>query len=370
VPVPDWSKPIILGLVLLALAFAIRSWLAARRAGRLERQRVTLLRDMSAMQATLVPEVPAKLGGLAISVAYQPADGPAAGGDFYDLFAPEPGKVAIILGDVSGHGRNALAHAALARYTLRAYLQAGLEPRAALALAGEVLTDPEIEHYATVAVGIYDSREGQLVYALAGHPPPIMRGTRSREPLTLCSSPPIGWGFPTGRRQSIVSLPTGAEVCFFSDGLVEARAEEGLVGRARLEGMVDELGRKATAKDLLAQVRDLATETPDDMAACVLRVESGCGERAVHVEELEVDARALEGDSVEHFLEACGLPAQETARTIDSAASITATGRTALMRMALEPHGPMATVEPTSIELSHSVLRDRPPVSAALQTRP
>jgi serine phosphatase RsbU (regulator of sigma subunit) len=117
---------------------AVCGRLAARRARRLEDQRATLLRDVDVMQAALVPEVPASLGGLAVSVAYRPAEGPAAGGDFYDLFIPAPGKVAIILGDVAGHGHEALIQAALTRYTLRAYIQAGLEPRAALALAGEV----------------------------------------------------------------------------------------------------------------------------------------------------------------------------------------------------------------------------------------
>jgi hypothetical protein len=359
IPVPDWSKPIILLLVLLAIGLGARSRLAVHRARRLESRHVALLQDMNVMQTALVPAVPARLEGLAVSVAYQPADGPAAGGDFYDLFIPQPGKVAIILGDVSGHGRDALSHAALTRYTLRAYLHAGLEPRTALALAGRVLADPAVEHYATVALGIYDTQHSQLTYALAGHPPPLLRGVSAPEPPTICSSPPIGWGMPTGRRQSVISLPTGAEVCFFSDGLTEARAKDELLGRERLGEILGELGPRAAATDLLARVQAAAERTPDDMAACILISEAQSDIQSIHVEELEVDARALAGDSVRRFLEICHLPASEIDQTIDSAASIATTGRTALLRVALQPNGPVVTVRSTELDSSQSAFRER-----------
>ena len=218
-PVPDWSKPIILALLLLAAWLAIRSRSSSVRARRLEGQRTSLLADVDVMQRALVPDVPAQLGTLSASVAYRPADGPAAGGDFYDLFEPELGKVAIILGDVAGHGRQALNRAALTRYTLRAYMQTGLEPRAALALAGRVLADPTAEGYATVAVALYDEQEGTLTYASAGHPAPILSGVTTHRPIEICCSPPVGWDVPTGRRQTTISLHAGTVVCFFSDGL-------------------------------------------------------------------------------------------------------------------------------------------------------
>jgi hypothetical protein len=344
IPVPDWSKPIILALLLLATWFAVRSRIAALRARRLERQRVTLIRDLGAMQAALVPELPARIGGLAVSVAYRPAEGPAAGGDFYDVFATESGKVAFMLGDVAGHGPEKLTHAALTRYTLRAYLQAGLGPRAAVALAGQVLRDTTGDRCATVAVGVYDPLSGVLTYSLAGHPPPILLGFPAPEPVTFCSSPPIGWGMPTGRRQTTVSLPVGGEACFFSDGLIEARSNGQLLGRERLREILAALGSKPEAAEVLAQVRAAADRVPDDMVACVLAPQTGATAAPVHVEELEVDPSALERAGVRRFLAACLLPAPDIERTIELASAIAASHDTALLRVELEPRGPRATV--------------------------
>ena len=320
-------------LLLLVAWFGVRSRLAALRARKLERQRATLLSDVDAMQAALVPAVPAQLGGLAVTVAYRPAEGPAAGGDFYDLFVPAPGKVAIMLGDVAGHGHEALKHAALTRYTLRAYLQAGLEPRAALALAGRVLADPLGERFATVAVALYDKPSSTLTYALAGHPPPILSGAQAGEPVTVCSAPPIGWEVPTGQRQSTVTLPAGAAACFFSDGLIEARCKGELLGRERLRDILGTLGMQPRAADLLEQVRAAAEGAPDDMVACVLSPEPTAIGGGVHIEELEVDARTLSRSDVRRFLRECGVSATAIASAIERASVITDSSGSALLRV-------------------------------------
>jgi hypothetical protein len=334
-PVPDWSKPIILLLLLLALWFGVRARVSARRARRLEAQRAELLADVGVMQAALVPPVPTRVGGLAVSVAYEPADGPAAGGDFYDVFVPKRGKVAIILGDVAGHGHQALTQAALTRYTLRAYLQAGLAPRAALALAGRVLADASLEHFATVAIGVYDTRAGHLVYASAGHPPPILHGLQTRQPISNCASPPIGWTVPTGCRQTTVSLPPGSVACFFSDGLIEARCEEGLLGHERVSAMLGELSPRPDAAKLLARVKRAAVSTPDDMAVCIVVPEMTVIPDRHHVEELEADTKALQAGQVRRFLETCQVPAGETAAAIDRAGEIIAVFGTGLLQVEL-----------------------------------
>jgi len=347
-PVPDWSKPIILLLLVLAGGLAVRSRLATIRARGLAGEREELVHDLDAMQDALVPSVPAQLRDLGLSVAYRPADGPAAGGDFYDAFPVGENGVAILLGDASGHGREALARSALTRYTLRAYVEAGLEPRAALKLAGQVLSGENGEEFTTIAVALYDSTAGTLTYAAAGHPPPILLGPSAHEPVTACSSPPVGWDAPTGRRQTTVTLPAGALACFFSDGLTESRAAGRMLGRDGLARILAELGPGPSAAALLERVRANADEAPDDMAACILLPGPGSASTApgTRTEALELDAAELAGPKPERFLLACGIPDGETPTVLAQARKTAAQHGAALLRVRLDAAGSCASAVP------------------------
>jgi hypothetical protein len=311
----------------LALALGLRSRLAVLRARRLERQRGELLEDVGLLQAALLPEPPARLGPVGTSAAYRPADGPGAGGDFYDVFALEDGRLAVIVGDVSGHGRQALPHTALVRFTLQAYLEAGLSPRAAVQTAGAVLQHQLGGSFATVVAATYQPRDRVLTYACAGHPPPVVLGSRGPiAPVTVCSSPPIGAGMRTGTRQSVVSVPGRSQVCFHTDGVTEARVAGELFGAERLERTLAEIGPRATASTLLDQVAKETDARPDDMAACLLNVEGDDEAPTILLEELELDRDETTSDRTEQFLLACGMQRHEVPELMRSAR--VAAGRT------------------------------------------
>jgi Stage II sporulation protein E (SpoIIE) len=309
--VPDSLKAALAALAVLSVLLGFGYLLAAMRARRLARQRRELLQEVGLLQTALLPPVPEKLGALRTSVAYRPADGPGAGGDFYDVLPLSGGRVGFILGDVSGHGRGALARTAFMRYTLRAYLEAGLEPRVALQVAGRVIDDNLGGDFATVLLAVHDPETGSLTYATAGHPAPIVVGPQPHEPVTAGSSPPIGVGVRTGLRQTTVPLVPGSVACLFTDGLMEARTEQGILGRERLAELLEQIGDDATARRLIERVAAEASVLSDDMAAVVVSPTEGVTAGLFRTEQLELSARELDGPIAARFLDACGLPEGE-----------------------------------------------------------
>jgi hypothetical protein len=357
VPALAW---ILIGLLAgLALALGANSRLVALRARRLARQRRELLEDVGLLQAALLPVLPGRLGPVGTSAAYRPASGPGAGGDFYDVFALGDGQLAVIVGDVSGHGREALPHTSLVRFTLRAYLETGLSPRSALQTAAPVLERQLGDFFATVVLATYHPRDRILTYACAGHPPPVVTGTRSIAPITVCSSPPIGVGQPTGMRQTILSIPGRSLACFYTDGVIEARVGGELFGTRRLERTLAELGPDATASGLLDHVAEETEQRPDDLAACLLRIEGDPRAPTVQVEELELDRRETARDRAERFLLAGGVDPSEVGEAVRSVQTAVARHGSIVLELHLG-EGP-----PEVVLREHNVARLHPPTPEA-----
>jgi hypothetical protein len=310
IPTLVWIALAALGALVLALG--AHSVFATARTRRLERQRERLMEDVGLLQAALLPAVPSRMGALLTTVAYRPADGPA-GGDFYDAFPLSDGRVGLLLGDVSGHGRQALAKTTLVRFSVRAHLEAGMSPREAIAIAGRSLDGRLADDFATVLAAIHDPATGTLTYSSAGHPPPIVLGPPAHAPVTASSAPPIGVGFPTGQRQTVLPMPEGTTVAVLSDGLLEARIDGVPLGAERLTAWLAELGPEATARQLLDLVVERADSVPDDLAAVVLHAAPGATAPAARIEQLKLDVLDVEGPDLDGFLEGAGVDRAERA---------------------------------------------------------
>jgi hypothetical protein len=329
--------------LLLAAGFAG----AAARMRRGERIRRRLVGDVGLLQGALLPQVPPQVGAALASAAYRPAEGPGAGGDFYDVFALGDTRTAVILGDVAGHGREALPLTTSVRYTLRAYLESGLAPAATLALAGQVLGGQLKGHLVTALVAVYDSGEGTLTYACAGHPAPLLVGARGDEWRRPFTSPPLGAGVPTGRHATTISLPAGAAACFYTDGLCDVRVNGGRLGPDALREEVAALGPDLTAPALLARITERSADQPDDMAAVVLRAPDGLARTgASRIDELDVDLRELDGPRPARFLRTCNVGADLAQQVLAYAGGMAGEHGSARLVVRRQRGGPEVTVHP------------------------
>jgi hypothetical protein len=303
------------------------------RTRRLSHQRGELLQEVGLLQAALLPSVPDTLGAVRPSVAYRPAEGLAAGGDFYDALELSDGRSAFILGDVSGHGREALERTAFARYTLRAFLEAGLEPRVALQVAARVLGEHLGGEFVTVLLAIHDPADGSLTWASAGHPAPIVMGPEPFEPVTAGSSPPIGMGLDTGLRQTTIALHPGAVACMYTDGLVEARSDGAFMGRRGLEEILEELGDGATATALIEMVAARSSTESDDMAACLFTPADAAPASATRREEIVVSCADIDRGVAARFLDACRV--EDIPAVLEEAAAMAASHDRAVLAVSL-----------------------------------
>jgi phosphoserine phosphatase RsbU/P len=259
----------VIGIAVIALGMAGNAYWHSRRRELAEAHRAELLEDVGLLSSALLPAVPDALERLVVSAAYRPADGPAAGGDFYDVFALDGHRIGVLLGDVSGHGRDSVIQAALARYTLRTLLAAGHGPAEALARADQLLARDLAPQFVTVIAAVYDQQRDELTYAKAGHAPPIVLGM-PHDPDAETPACPLGLGLGDEWPEFRLELADDASVCLYTDGLEDARLEGTRLGR---EQVVRLLGaqEQPDAGQLIADIGEYADRLSDDTAAVVLR---------------------------------------------------------------------------------------------------
>ncbi len=228
------------------------------------------------LQRRLLPAGPPAVPGFDLGVHYEAAaEGWRAGGDWWDAVPCGPGRVAVTVGDVAGHGLEAAALMGQVRIALRAYLAEGHEPAAALDLLHSLFGDLEPEALATAAVVALEAAEGGGVrarWATAGHPPPLL--VPPRGPACFpegAAGVPIGAPATSPCPQQDAELAPATTVVLYTDGLVERRGFALDHGLARLAAAADPIHPPAR---LCATLRDRllgAGPHEDDVALLAVR---------------------------------------------------------------------------------------------------
>jgi serine phosphatase RsbU (regulator of sigma subunit) len=187
--------------------------------------------------------------------------------------------MALVVGDITGHGIAAAADMALVRGMVSALLHSGVATSAVFSELSAVLSQRSALLFATAALVVVDIEHETVTFATAGHPPPLLRlpdGEVRR--LDSANSPLIGG--PGGRRRvaDIAPFPKGSKLVMYTDGLVERRdrpVDDGInLAMSRLHAIADD----ATGVDIIeVLIGELINDhvAEDDIALLVVHHTGG-----------------------------------------------------------------------------------------------
>ncbi|MEW2130892.1 SpoIIE family protein phosphatase [Streptomyces sp. NPDC005435] len=233
--------------VLLAEEITARAAVCLDNARRYSRERDTAL----ALQRSLLPRRLPPTAALEATSRYLPAARAGVGGDWFDVIPLSGTRVAMVVGDVVGHGVQASAAMGRLRTAVRTLADLDLAPEELLTHLNDLVVrlyeesgDGGGEVGATCLYAVYDPVSRRCSLARAGHPPPVVLepGKPPRE-LDLPSGTPLGLGgLPFESAE--VELPEGTVIALYTDGLVASRDRAGDRGRQLLfEVLGDETRR-------------------------------------------------------------------------------------------------------------------------------
>lgn len=293
---------------------AIVVQLAQLAASAIEKERLleAQLRLAGTLQRSLLPERLPDVPGVEMAARYAPgATEVDVGGDWYDALSLPDGDLFLVIGDVVGKGVEAAAAMGQLRHSLRTYAFEGLEPAAALERLNILVNTLGGSEFATVLAARLTPSTGQLRYASAGHPPPLLIAAEGGvEFLEGVQSVPLGAVAQPEWEEGRRVLAPGTTLVFYTDGLVESRSLHLDVGMARL---ADAAALGGDLDDLVDRLLELARpeHQRDDSAVLAVHI-AGCAEQF----RLRLPAEFSSVSAVRHrlrtFLAACGLDEQTT----------------------------------------------------------
>jgi PAS domain S-box-containing protein len=204
---------------------AVRAGLAVTHARTYERER----RIAVTLQEAWLPKTLPELGAIRLRADYRPGSTEATiGGDWYDAFTLDDGRVVFTIGDVMGNGLSAAVTMGKLRQAMQSVAFVLADPRSMLAAADRTVRAISSDTYATAIAGIYDPQRHELTYACAGHPPALLRGPNGVIEDLRARGSLLGLG--SSHEMDTAAIAPGSTLVLFTDGLIEATrdTDEGL----------------------------------------------------------------------------------------------------------------------------------------------
>jgi sigma-B regulation protein RsbU (phosphoserine phosphatase) len=238
------------------------------------------MKNVGNIQRSLLPARLPHIPAMDLAAFYQPSQ--RAGGDYYDFFALPEGRWGILIADVSGHGTPAAVLMAITHAIAHTHPGPPTPPGQLLRYVNDQLCSlytVESETFVTAFYGIYDPASKELTYACAGHNPPRLKRCSDGSLLALDGSAGLPLGIFPGQEypSPAVTLQTGDQIVFYTDGITEAHNPDGgMFGTGRLDRELENCSLQAQGllDSVLRSVDAFAAGHPaeDDRTLIVARI--------------------------------------------------------------------------------------------------
>jgi Stage II sporulation protein E (SpoIIE)/Histidine kinase-like ATPase domain len=257
----------------IGMDFASRAAVFIDNARRYSREHATAL----TLQRSMLPTGLSAPSSVEVKHRYLPGSKLIeVGGDWYESIALPGGRVALVVGDVAGHGVRAAVTMGRLRTAIHTLAMLELPPAESLQQLDELMhTLGEREpHFATCAYAVYDAVSGECEVAVAGHLPPLLvHPDGSNELLDVPPSPPLGIGDGEVESRQF-TVEDGSLFVLYTDGLVENKGRDISDGLARLRGLFRPDTVQNPLEDLCKATLDgvYSDHQRDDIAVLIARL--------------------------------------------------------------------------------------------------
>lgn len=209
------------------------------------------------LQEDLLPHDVPPIPGYDFAHSYRTAN--EVGGDYYDLTPLPDGRVALLVGDASGHGMAAGLVMAIANATLKTALDLDPSPERVIRLLNRTLCRTGTKRtFMSVFYALLDPRTGEMEYVCAGHPFPLLRRSDGTVEELGCGGLPLGMREPLDVCAETAVIEPGDLLLLYTDGLAEALDTQGTeaFGYPRIAALTRDGGSPGTVHERILRAFD------------------------------------------------------------------------------------------------------------------